>query len=98
MLTLSPEFLRRSSECVCVWRALLLQPSCDKVSSCLVAGPDILSVQQARCSSPWRRGPTSSVDGVWVWGIRMGLEPPEAWFWVPATLCHVPGRQAGGQP
>ena len=24
----------------------------------------------------------------------MGLEPREAWFWVPATLCHVPGGRA----
>lgn len=35
--------------------------------------------------------PSASMDGVRVWGVGVGLEPRGLWFWVPATLCHMPG-------
>lgn len=51
------------------------------------SGPRVPGGTEPRC-------PHSSMDGTWVWGITVGLEPREAWFWVPAILCPVLGGQS----
>lgn len=70
--------------CVCVWRALwLLQPACDKVSSCLVAahsecpaGMLLISLAEGtlvqatlrRCVQVWGSVAVERAPGCWIFG------------------------------